>query len=53
MLLSGLTDHNQSEPLVAAPREVDLPVAYAYKFGKGSLVKAFVELEKRAGERAA
>jgi hypothetical protein len=53
VLLNGLMNHKESEPLVAAAREVDLPVAYADKAGKGSLVKAFVELEKRVGGSAA
>jgi len=52
VLLNGLMSHKESEPLIAAAREVDLPVAYADKAGKGSLVKAFVELEKRVGDRA-
>jgi hypothetical protein len=53
VLLNGLMSHKESEPLVAAAREVGLPVAYADKAGKGSLVKAFVELEKRVGGSAA
>ena len=53
VLLNGLMDHKQSEPLVAAAREVDLPVAYADKAGKGTLVKAFVDLEARIAGRAA
>lgn len=53
VLLNGLVDHKQSDPLIAAAREVDLPVAYADKAGKGTLVKAFVELEARIAGRAA
>jgi hypothetical protein len=47
VLLNGLMDHKQSDPLMSAAREVGLPVAYADKAGKGALVKAFVDLERR------
>jgi hypothetical protein len=50
VLLNGLLDHKQSEPLISAARDVGLPVAYADKAGKGALVKAFVELERRLGD---
>lgn len=50
VLLNGLMDHKQSEPLVTAARETGLPVAYADKAGKGALVKAFVELERRLAD---
>jgi hypothetical protein len=53
VVLNGLMNHKDYEPLIAAAREVDLPVAYADKAGKGALVRAFVELEKRLSEAAA
>lgn len=50
VLLNGLMDHKQSEPLMSAAREVGLPVAYADKAGRGALARAFLELEKRCGD---
>jgi hypothetical protein len=47
VLLNGLMDHKQSEPLLIAAREVGLPVAYADKAGHGALARAFLELETR------
>lgn len=53
VLLNGLLNHKQSEPVLAAAREVDLPLAYADKAGTGSLDRAIGELERRLRERAA
>jgi hypothetical protein len=50
VVLNGLMQHKEYEPLIAAAREHGLPVAYADKAGKGALVKAFVELEERLGK---
>jgi hypothetical protein len=47
VILNGLMQHKEYEPLIAAARDVSLPVVYADKAGKGTLVKAFVELEER------
>jgi hypothetical protein len=49
VFLNGLMDHKQSEPLLAAAREVGLPTAYADKAGGAALARAFLELEKRCG----
>lgn len=52
VLLNGLLDHKQSEPLMTAAREVGLPVAYADKAGKGAFTRALLELERRLGGEA-
>jgi hypothetical protein len=49
VLLNGLLDHKQSEPLMTAAREVGLAVAYADKAGKGAFTRALMELERRLG----
>jgi hypothetical protein len=52
VLLNGLLDHKQSEPLMTAAREVGLAVAYADKAGKGAFTRALLELERRLGGEA-
>ncbi len=49
VLLNGLMDHKQSEPLMSAARDVGLPVVYADKAGKGALSRALLELDRRLG----
>lgn len=52
-LLEGLLDHKQSEPIVAAAREVAAPIAYARKGGLSSVRQALLDLELRALANAA
>lgn len=48
VLLEGLLDHKQSEPIVAAAREAGALFAYAHKGGLSSVRAALFDLELRA-----
>jgi hypothetical protein len=45
VVLEGVISHRHSDPLISAARQVGLPCAYGGKGGKGTLSRAFNELE--------
>ena len=52
VLLEGLIDHKQSDPIKAAARESGVPFAYARKGGLSSVRAALLDLEIRSLARA-